>query len=241
MAWKNIFSAFKNSLLNILYCEFCSACGRKVFPPQESGICSDCLNRLEYIPLPFCSRCGSPLRGTGSACPECRRNDFAFDAGVSAYRYEGLAKQCVHVLKYRRKPRLARPLGERMAEFAGRFPELRTADIVSCVPLHRAKLKERGFNQARLLAAVIGESLGKKTEFDLLLRKRATTRQSSLDGNERRRNVNNAFSCRSRDRVSGRNILLIDDVFTTGSTLHECARVLKKSGAKKIYFLTFAR
>ncbi|MEO8439173.1 MAG: ComF family protein [Spartobacteria bacterium] len=164
-----------------------------------------------------------------------------FDAAVSAYRSRGVVRQLVHDFKYGRKIHLRHVLGSWLGE-ALEDPRLagRRFDIIVPVPLHPTRQRERGFNQAALL----GEALQRRSGFplrDLLQRTRYTTTQTQFDRSERMENLKDAFRLRHGSNVQGLRMLLVDDVLTTGSTLSECASVLRRGGALSVHAATAAR
>ncbi len=177
--------------------------------------------------------CGRPLRGPPDlafTCVPCRhRRD---PLRVRAFgRYEGALREAVHALKYRGKLGLVEPLGWGLAEVVAQEPRLCGVDAVVPVPLHPRREAQRGFNQAEELARVVSARLGRPVR-RALVRVRDTPSQTELDEEQRRRNVREAFAVRGR--VGGLRLLLVDDVVTTGSTLGECAAVLRRAGAEDV-------
>jgi ComF family protein len=156
--------------------------------------------------------------------------------------YEGTLMRAIHRLKYEGRTRIAKVMGPLLASFVARFPAVLGGDMVVIpVPLHLKKLQERGFNQALLLARHVSKHL--KAELDplTLRRVRDTRPQTGLKRKERRKNVRKAFDILEPDKIKKRDVILIDDVATTGSTMDECARVLKRAKAQRVYCITLAR
>lgn len=238
-----------HSLLNTLLDAF--------FPPRCAGcdewcrevLCPFCLPKLRPIHAPLCDQCGAPfdpLAYTAPICAACRAKPPHFLAARSAFHFDGPIRESIHRLKYREKkalaPRLVPLLVEAIAAdqtLAGFAPQL-----IVPVPLHAARLRQRGFNQSFLLAAELGHSLGIPA-VELLQRTRPTPPQVNLNRADRLKNVRGAFEVKpaafNKHGASGARILLIDDVFTTGATLGECARTLRKAGAGPICALTLGR
>ncbi|HTP41835.1 MAG TPA: ComF family protein [Nitrospiria bacterium] len=207
--------------------------------------CPDCWDTMPRLSPPWCPRCGLPFVSTVALrhspthlCAACREREPPFDWARSAVAYEGVAASAVHVMKYQRRRLLARPLGELLLPLA---ETLGPVDGVVPVPLHAERLREREFNQALALARVVCRETGWPLRWSLLERIRPTRSQVGLDAVERRRNVRRAFRVRDDESAQGERLLLIDDVMTTGSTVHECARVLKRAGASSVQVLTVAR
>jgi ComF family protein len=161
-----------------------------------------------------------------------------FDRAVAVARYEGVLAEAIGLFKYQGKTHLAGPLTELMLSGLSRLPR---PDCLVPVPLHPRRLREREYNQALLLCDALGRRLGLEVIPDGLERVRETPPQIGLSIADRRRNVRRAFVAKHPEIIEGRQILLIDDVLTTGATVNECARVLKRAGAKAVYVLTLAR
>jgi competence protein ComFC len=193
---------------------------------------------------PFCSRCAEPFDGAidGSfACSNCANQTLHFEAAIAGFRARGVVRRVIHNFKYHKQVYLRHLVSDWLAATLD-DPRMDTSnfDLIVPVPLHPAKRRERGFNQAELLA----RALSRRTRLPIVLaleRVRYTTTQTALDRTERMENLRNAFRLRPGRNVRGSRVLLVDDVLTTGSTLSECARVLKKSGASSVYAATAAR
>ena len=236
-------SIWLDKALDLLFPPRCVACNR-----LGEWLCAECRGEIEIIPSPTCRFCALPLpapaaEGDGPAdvCPRCRSRQHVLD-GLAAYAFHnGPLRRAVHELKYSGLRSLARPLGRLMAD---RWPQLRPADqpfdVIVPVPLHRRRERERGYNQAALLARELGRRLQLPVVEHVLIRSRATARQTDLDAAQRRANVQGAFACRS-DGLSGRAILLIDDVCTTGSTLEAAASALRAAGVAAVWGYTLTR
>lgn len=223
-------------LLNALFPPRCAACGE--FVPPSHPLCGDCEGAWPSLSEPGCSVCALPFAaGPSHVCGDCLERAPAFECLHASGVYEGLLLDLVVRLKYRGEERLAAFLGERMAaSVVGKTP-----DLILPVPLHVARLRERGFNQAVLLARRIGKRLGVATDARLLRKTRPTPPQATLKIDERRKNLKGAFRLEDPSQVSGWSVLLVDDVATTGATLHEAARVLKQAGAARVEALVAAR
>jgi ComF family protein len=226
-----------DSILNLLFPVACVVCRARVLERRWGAACPDCWSRLEPLAPPFCPQCGEPAPAIEGLCGRCRKGEYAFDLARSALFFTDTLREIIHHLKYAERVSLARSLGDILKvclehePFSGR--------IVVPVPLHRKRERERGFNQAELLAQRVARRLGVPTRPRWLARVRATRPQSDLVAAERRANVRGAF--RAAPEVSGRHVLVVDDVLTTGATLGECARALRDGGARRVGVLTVAR
>jgi ComF family protein len=207
-------------------------------------LCANCRSQAPRITAPFCGKCSEPFFGAITqtfSCANCEHRTLHFDAAVAVYRSRGLVRQLVHDFKYGRQRHLRHPLVEWLSETL-RDSRLRDRrfDLIVPVPLHPARERERGFNQATLLAELLAARLALPL-IPVLERIRYTTTQTAYDRAERMENLQDAFRLRKNRDVRQLRVLLIDDVLTTGSTLSECARVLKAGGAISVYAATAAR
>ena len=226
----------------LLYPPVCTICGESVRAGEY--LCNRCEAKAVRIVAPFCQKCSEPFEGSFTSeftCANCAHRRIYFDAAVSAYRGRGIVREVIHEFKYGRQIHL-RHLVARWLHAAMDDERLREDrfDVMVPVPLHVTRLRERGFNQANLLAALLSTRISIPSQA-MLERIRYTTTQTALDRSERMENLHNAFRLRKNADVRGLRVLLIDDVLTTGSTLSECARVLKRAGALSVHAATAAR
>ncbi|HUY19703.1 MAG TPA: ComF family protein [Candidatus Binataceae bacterium] len=242
--------AMLNALLNFVYPPNCPACGIRLPIETERCICAACIAKIERIVEPFCSICGEPLRPASmdesGQCLRCRASARRFRSARSAARYDPsseVAPGALGVIIRRHKYGLDQSLTRAMAECLGAtLPYVRGEhDLVVPVPLHRARLRWRGFNQAALLGIEVARRLGCAFDAGCLERVRATPPQTARDHGARRRNVRRAFRAIDRGRLRGHRVLLVDDVMTTGATADECAEVLLAAGARTVDVFTLAR
>ena len=206
--------------------------------------CPGCREGLLPIPEAHCRRCGIPFKtalNTIHTCAQCLRRTPAFDQALAAGKFSENLRKAIHTFKYSGRGDLARPLTRFMAlELDPPFFPPQT-ELILPVPLHWRRLRERGFNQALVLARELFADHKDRISFDLLVRTRWTEPQINFSGAERRRNVRHAFAVTDPGKIKGKSVMLVDDVFTTGATANECARVLKKAGAETVLVLTLAR
>ncbi len=226
----------------------CVGCSRVVAPGEY--LCAECAEGPVRPKHPFCSQCTRPFEDDGSPdrpggaglCSECRAAGFAFRCAVSFCRHDGLARDLVVRFKYQGEHFLRRPLARWLAESLQNDARLHDppADALVPVPLHRRRERERGFNQADALCRRLSCETGLPV-WRALRRVRATSVQARLSRAQRLHNLRDAFLPAPRLPVRGAHLLLVDDVFTTGSTVHECARVLCGAGAASVRVLTVTR
>jgi ComF family protein len=236
-------ASLREGLLDLVFAPVCAGCRTPVPTAREERlVCGVCWSRLRPLPAPRCERCWTPLPADG-ACRGCPEIPAGVRAVRSAFLLGEEARALVHALKYGGWSALARPLAHRMAELPLPADVAREARVVVPVPTSPVRLRERGYNQAALLAAEYAVRTGRCVESGLLLRMRASETQTTLHPGERRANVAGAFSVppARADSLAGEHLLLVDDVWTTGATARACARALLDAGARVVSVVTFAR
>lgn len=227
--------------LDLLFPPSCTCC-RKVIPVGSNPLCMDCLTRLKFIHPPYCPCCGTMFPGDGEnhLCGTCLQSSPCFDKARSLFHYEDTIARLIYDLKYAGKTTGLDTL-HWLSTKNTILNDLHTAEVILPVPLHLKRLRQRGFNQALILARSLFPAELDKIHHDVLVRKANTPFQTGLSGKQRRRNLKNAFRIEKPGIIAGKNILLVDDVFTTGSTVSECCKILKAAEAGKIQVLTLAR
>jgi len=225
-----------------------------------AGICRKCWKGFRAWTGPLCLGCGLPFpsertfESSEALCAECRRQEYAFDLARSFGLYSGNLRAAILQLKFHRRERLGRKLGELLCPLWSsiRAPDLENPPILVPVPLHHHRQRQRGYNQAELLARGLAKGLAHRAdgpataktlrvESHCLRRLRPTLPQTGLDPRARRDNVRGVFAVASPKRIYQRTVLLVDDVMTTGATLSACAEVLRRAGARRVLVLTLAR
>ena len=237
------FASLWEGLLNIIFPQelLCPLCQNK--PLAGAILCSACLKEIIPRSKDFgqCQTCGKwgPFQ-PGQNCRECQgtRSTFTLARGVGPY--QGLLKEAIYALKYTGRRTLAKPLGQLMASEVLSINDYGQVDLVVPVPLHHHKLRQRGFNQAELLAKEISKSIRVPLASGALMRIKETIAQSKLSKTERQLNLDGAFVLKGKRLVKGKVILLVDDILTTGRTASECARLLMDGGAKRVAIITLA-
>ncbi len=219
--------------LNLLFPQRCVGCGS-----EGSFICYSCLCALPRVMPPLCPKCGRP-EPSGILCPRCISWRAEIDGIRSPFRFDGVMRQAIHQLKYENLRALAVLLAQLLNDYLITYPIL--GEVIIPVPLHWKRLKERGYNQSRLLAKELGKLTKLPVVDDCLIRQHHTPPQArTATVDERYRNVANAFTCYDQ-RLQGKQVLLIDDVSTSGATLNACAVALKAAGATSVWGLVLAR
>lgn len=237
-------------VLDWLYPPRCRGCAERIEGRDRDCFCRRCWAKIERVGRPLCRICGRPFpdgAGGDHCCALCliRPPQFCEARSWAYYPRQELEdhplRQAVQRFKYGRKVSLGKPLGRLMAHGCREFLAPWQVDLILAVPLHPKRLRWRGFNQSVLLARQVSHAYGIPMDPLLLRRVKPTPPQTQLSEQERRRNVRAAFVLAPGRSVKDRNILLVDDVYTSGATVNECSRRLKKDGAQHVYVLTLAR
>lgn len=269
-------SVLREHLVSLLFPRCCPVCGQIVLP-EGALICPGCMSKLHFIRQPSCKKCGTELiSDRAEYCPDCLRRQRSFESGVALIRYDAVAKKSMAAVKYKNRREYldfyAEAIARRYAYFFTRYSNA----VLVPVPVHPARLRSRGFNQAGELAVRLGRLTGLKVNETLLLRTKKTAPQKELGPDERLRNLRHAFEVAEeyrsepvRDKTFIRNlaeraagtpsvpedpgkvlrtadtalklpltVILIDDIYTTGSTIEACTRVLKAAGVRQVYFVS---
>jgi ComF family protein len=243
-------SSVAESLVATLFPSNCRLCGAPLINISLLPVCQPCLSDIQPIAGNVCTVCGerifSPhaLSAAETRCGLCRRVEPPFVKAVAYGSYEGGLRELVHLLKFEQVRPAASVLGQMLREALGGLETTGSKNpvVVVPVPLHRRKLRQRGFNQSELIGrhAIRGmQQLVLRPR--VLLRRRETQSQIGLTRHQRRENLQGAFVVARPEEIRGREVLLVDDVFTTGTTASECARVLRRAGASKVLVATVAR
>ncbi len=233
-------------LLELVFPPVCEVCGS----PGREVICARCRQEFELVTPPYCRRCGKPLSASASPdmiCGECRQQSPRFDAARAVGLHTATLREAVIKFKFNRRQRLAEPLSELLAECVdaeiSNPAGLPWAHLTGVVPvvLHPSRRGWRGFDQAVLLSRRLSALVDLPCLEQVLIRKKNTAPQIGLSPTQRRQNLQGAFEVSDKQATAGGSFLLIDDVYTTGSTLNAAARVLRRAGAQSLYALTITR
>ena len=237
-------SPFWRALGDFFFPPKCPLCGESLGENPDDRPCPLCLAEIKFFSHPRCPRCGlgfGETPGEDHLCSGCLTEERYFTMARALGPYEGLMVEAISRFKYQGASRLAKPLGTLLAEYKDPDFPFSGFDLILAVPLHRQRLRQRGFNQSLLLARRISRRHSIPLDFTALQRTRPTQPQTQLSGSERQKNIRGAFEVRAPEATRDKQILLIDDVFTTGATVQECSKVLLKAGAKRVDVLTLAR
>ena len=236
-----------DALSSVLFPAPCRICDTLLTTASRIPVCSCCLNGFQRIRDPLCHCCGRPFVSLVAAeaiqplCRLCRNEAYGFDQARSYAVYDDALSSAVVLLKYEGVRRLGDWFAARLAELARQHAEDWRVDLVVPVPLHADRLRERGYNQAELIAKPLAKKLGLRFGSYLLVRTKPRPAQLILSRTERWTSVRGAYVTRQGARVDNLRILLVDDVLTTGATLDACSRALRKAGAAAVFALTVAR
>jgi len=226
-------------ILNFFFPLFCLTCRKPLKADNTRRVCPECWGKIKMIRPPLCQRCGRAMEREFGTCWSCKGKKFSFDRVWAVGRYDGILKELIHKFKFQDREYLYRPLGELMARYLADTINQKI-DLVTSVPMSKERLRERGYNQASLLAGVIARETGIMFKDKLLYRQRRTRPQYRLSSEERKENLRGAFTLIQKQDVREQTVLVVDDIFTTGATIEECALTLKRGGAKRVYALVLA-
>jgi ComF family protein len=229
--------AFGEVLKNSLYPLRCPVCG-EIAEPAGNRICAGCVRKLDFVKEPACLKCGRGMTNeTAELCYDCTVRPKSFDYGFPLLNYDDLMRESMSQIKYRSRPEYIEVYARLIALKHGERIRKMQADALVPVPVHPSRLRERGYNQAELLARGIAEYTGLPVRTDILFRTRKTVAQKKLTPEERLKNLTGAFSAFPlQDGI--KSIILADDIYTTGSTIEACTRVLRKAGAEHVFYLS---
>ncbi|HET6455277.1 MAG TPA: ComF family protein [Armatimonadota bacterium] len=224
-----------DGLIDIVYPPKCLTC--ESLNPHH--LCESCLLQIERIPRPYCPTCGHPMR---RKCNLCWGREPSFTTARAAGVYTGVIREAIHAFKYGGARMLADPLAQVLYRYLTVYADIpwRRAECIVPVPIYPARKRVRGYNQSELLAERLGVMTGLPLAADAVVRKRHTRPQVELSREERLTNVAGAFGVRKPELIRGKIVLLVDDVATTCSTIHECSLALLEAGARKVYVACLA-
>jgi ComF family protein len=227
------------AVINGLYPPACPICGKPA--PYVAGVrtrvCPSCQLKLSFIKDPVCLKCGKELKDDENEyCYDCKKREHAYTQGAAVFAYNDGIKQSIYRFKYKNRREYATFYAEEIYKSKKHLIRTWNPDVIIPVPLHRLKLRKRGYNQAQLIAEELGKLLKIPVDHTYLIRKNNTKPLKELSDTDRMKNLQNAFQI-VKNGVDYRKIMLIDDIYTTGSTVDECARMLFEAGAQKVYFI----
>jgi len=231
-----------NYIVSLVFPARCVSCG--VMTSAESAVCVECWKGLHFISGPSCAKCDYPFEfdiDEGMLCGSCLKEDWYFDRVLSVLRYSDTSKTIVSKLKYSDKTHIAKQCGLLMRKKIAH--KLADYDYIIPVPMHRSRLRKRFYNQSSLIASHLSSFSGIEVLHNGLVKMKSHAPQTGLTRAGRKINVRGSFSINDsyRDRIKGSSVLLVDDVYTTGATVNECSRVLKRAKAESVTVVTLAR
>ena len=222
-------------ILDVLFPRRCPVCGEIVVPAGRF-VCPSCLGRLSPVKEPVCKRCGKEISDPSEEyCDICRGKKRSFESGVALLNYNEAARKSMSRIKYENKREFLDFYGAALAYRYEKEIKRMRADCIVPVPVHSSRKRSRGFNQAEVLADIVGQKLGIPVEKKLLVRPKKTMPQKNLSAFQRLRNLSGAFAAGTIPKGI-RTVLIVDDIYTTGSTIEACSRVLKDAGIERVYF-----
>ena len=240
MSWDKTLESLldlRDDVLDFIFPQHCIIC-KKYLSRKEQNVCQICWDNLVRLPFPFCVECRS-LVEKDSHCRQCQ-NESDLDLVYSLGAFDDSYQNLIYAFKYDQLTNLGKRLGTALGEQIKEDKRFTGLDFLIPVPLHPSRKRKRGFNQSEILTDEISQKIGLPALKDVLRKKKRTKDQTNLNAMQREENVRGAFEIKNKDMVLNKNIVLVDDVITTGATLKECARTLAQAGASRILGLTVA-
>ena len=240
MKIKRFISKFWNGFEDLFMTSHsCVGCGREVHDGTEFSLCEKCREKFEIIKGTTCLKCGEGLLEGNKLCGHCKEKDYHFDKNFSLSYYTDVSAKVVKDLKYGKKKFLAKKIAESLAGNKDYFEDV---DVLTFVPVSKKRKKERGFNQAEEIALHLGMIFNKPVK-EFLIKKETGVHQAGLTQKDRLKNLIGSFELNAsvEDEIKGKVVLIVDDVFTTGSTLDECSKMIRQKKPKMIKTVTYAK
>ncbi len=232
--WKTYFQKLDKAVLDLLYPPRCPICDEVA--AEGECICSSCRKTIHRVKEPMCKKCGKPIENVREEyCSDCMKKRHDFTQGKALWVYDKFVRESIYRFKYQNRRDYARVYAGELAEAYGGWIRARKIQAIVPIPLHKDRKKLRGFNQAEVLAVELGKILGIPVKRNLLIRTRNTRPQKELNGIERKNNLKKALKI-SENVVQLKYILIVDDIYTTGSTMDAASSLLKEAGVIEVYF-----
>lgn len=232
--------------MDLLYPRKCVFCGeileiRSYRGVKENkiydGLCEACRKNVRYVKEPVCMKCGKEIENSGAEyCPDCSRGSHIYDRGAAVFKYDDNVRKSIYRFKYGNHRVYGEFYGDEMAKRYLNLIKKWNPDVIIPVPIHRGRMRKRGYNQAELIGKRLSELTGIFMNTYILERVKNTLPQKELGHNFRKKNIENAFKV-TKSVVKYNKIILVDDIYTTGCTIDGCATVLKQAGVKEVYYI----
>lgn len=228
----------RDKMLSAIFPKTCPVCDNVI--GHDKTICPSCINKIHYISEPRCKKCGKGLKDKEAEyCIDCEKNHHLYKSGIAVFLYDDVVSKSIYRFKYHNRRTYAEFYGEAIAKRYGALIRSWQADVIIPVPINEKKLVKRGYNQAGLIANKLGKNLGINVDETVLIRTINTRPQKEMSKAERRKNLENAFKI-SRNVVKYKKVILVDDIYTTGSTIDECTKALLGAGIQVVYFVSLS-
>lgn len=224
-----------HTVIALFYPPRCPGCDEVIVPDEE--LCGICKESIHTVQEPVCKRCGKPMQDErGEYCTDCMKKKHCYQQGKAVFVYRGVIRQSMYRFKYSNKREYAAYYAKVAARLHGDWVKRNGIEVLVPIPMYIGKQRRRGYNQAEVFARALGRELGIPVDTELVKRVRNTIPQKELSDKERRHNLKNAFQL-TPNIVEYSQIMLIDDIYTTGSTMDAVAEVLLSGGAKNVYYI----
>lgn len=225
-----------NLIIDLIYPRRCPVCD-EIVTNRQAGVCLKCEAKIEFVKEPYCFKCGKPLDKEVEYCQDCSERQHFYDEGRAVIVYNENFKQSMYRFKYNSRQEYAKFYAKIMYDTLKNKFTVWNPQVIVPVPVHKDKLRKRGYNQAYLIAKELSKYLGIPVDDELIKRRKSTEVQKNLSAKERENNIKKAFIV-TRNSVELSTVLIVDDIYTTGSTIDAISLCLKRAGVKKLYFAT---
>lgn len=220
----------------MIYPARCPIC-HEIVQPGYDMICEKCVSLLPLNCGYQCEKCGKPVEHAGELCPDCTESEHVFTKGMGIFYYDDIMRSSIHKFKYQGRQEYGRFYGNAAWKYGQEQLKKWNPQVLVPVPVHISRKIQRGYNQAEVIAGVLAEQMGVPVAADVVIRKKRTKAQKDLSPEERKQNLEAAFA-KGKSPLLWKRVLLIDDIYTTGSTVDAVSRILRESGAEEIYVLS---
>jgi competence protein ComFC len=229
----------KATLLDWIYPPKCILCENIILLTKERWMCNNCQNSLDYVKNITCIKCGIPYDTENKICLDCKKREFSYTKNHAILKYDEVSKHLIFKFKYSNHAEVGKALISIIINNID-VDIFKGVDFLTPVPVHKKRLKTRGFNQAEILSRELSKHVGIPTINKLIIRVKNTTPQSKLTPTQRDENLKDAFMFNDKYNIEGKVIMVVDDIYTTGRTLDECSKILLKNKSGNIYGLTLS-
>ena len=236
---KNHLEKYLDKIISVIYPRHCPVC-EEIVSPTGRMFCKDCIRKLSFVKTPVCLKCGKEIFDAQKEyCEDCAKRKKSYEYGMALLNYDELTEKIMINIKYHNKREYIKALSKLLVSRYGSEILKLKVDVLLPIPVHKKRLRQRGYNQSELITKEVAKELNLSYSEDVLVRNKNTKAQKELSPEQRLANLSAAFAC-SEEAKRYRKVLLVDDIYTTGSTIEACTRLLKEKGVREVYYVSLA-